>query len=284
MKRLAVFVHFDKEGIVDPYVEYYLRHLREVADEIVFVTTSRLDENSLAAVENLCQKVICRENIGYDFMSYKTGLAAYDLALFDEVVICNDSVYGPFYPMEELMERMGSEPCDYWGITESFQFEHHLQSYFIVFKKRALQSNVFRNFWDDVKVIESKADLILAYEIGLSSRFQKAGLVQSAAVKIKNEKKEARKKMVSFLLRGEYKKARNVFKRCRDGGNFACNTSLLFWDVIITQYRMPFLKVAVLTHNAFGCKNVDSFCEIISQRGDYPCELFRQHQQRMKKR
>lgn len=282
MKRLAVFVHYDKYGILDPYVEFYLEKLKEVVDDIVFITTSILDEPSLHKVKNLCDKVISRENVGYDFMSYKIGLSAYELSNYDEVLICNDSVYGPFCPLDVLMKKMARESCDYWGITESFQFAHHLQSYFLVFKKKALLSNVFRSFWDNVKVIESKADLILEYEIGLSQQFSAAGLVQGVAVHIEDERKEARKKMVSFLLQGNYKKARNVYKRCRDGGDFACNTSLLFWDVLISKYSMPFLKVAVLTHNAFGCKKVNLLCKIIRRIGQYPCELIQSHQYRIK--
>lgn len=282
MKRLAVFVHFDKHGMVDPYVQFYLRQLKEVTEDILFVTTSDLDEKNFRIAENLSHRVIIRENIGYDFMSYKIGLLSCNLSLYDEVIICNDSVYGPLYPLTELMDRMSSESCDYWGITESFQFAHHLQSYFIVFKKKVIESEIFRSFWDNVKVIESKADLILEYEIGLSTQFQNAGLVQGVVGRIEDERKEARKKMVSFLLRGEYKKARNIYKRCRDGGCFACNTSLLFWDILIRHYRIPFLKVAVLSHNAFGNKEVHSFDEIIHTVGQYPCTMIVQHQKRMK--
>jgi rhamnosyltransferase len=283
MKRLAVFVHFDRDGIIDPYVEFYLQRLSEVTDDIVFVTTSSLNTTNLEKLESLCTKIICRENVGYDFMSYKVGLAAYERNEYDEVVICNDSVYGPFSPLGELMERMSSEACDYWGMSESFQFSHHLQSYFIVFKKKALLSDVFRTFWDGVKVINSKADLILAYEIGLSTQFQKGGLKQGVACRIENEKKEALKKALSFLIRGKYKKARNVYKRCHDGGSFACNTTLLFWDVLMSKYSMPFLKIAVLSHNAFGCKQTDSYQKLIVQQSNYPVELIVQHQKRMRR-
>jgi lipopolysaccharide biosynthesis protein len=282
MKRLAIFVHYDKDGLFDPYVEFYIRSLREVAEKIIFITTSILDEENLSKVRAHCDDLIVRENVGYDFMSYKVGLAACDLTLYDEVLICNDSVYGPLYPLGELMKRMSNEPCDYWGMSESFQYLHHLQSYFLVFKQRALRSDAFGEFWNKVGVIESKADLILEYEIGLSSVFQKIGLQQGVAFAIENEKKEARKKIVSFLLQGSYRKARNVYKRCHDGGDFACNTTLLFWDILIRNYRFPFLKSAVLRHNAFGDKAVKDYENIIKEAGGfYPCELIAQHQKRL---
>jgi lipopolysaccharide biosynthesis protein len=145
-----------------------------------------------------------------------------------------------------------------------------------------VSSDIFKKFWDGVRVIESKGDLILEYEIGLSQQFQNAGFKQGVACKIIDEKKEAYQKMLFFLLRGSYKKARNIFKRCHDGGSFACNTTLLFWDTLMTKSAMPFLKIAVLKHNAFGCKRIGAYQEIITSQGwDYPIELIAQHQRRL---
>lgn len=280
MKRLAVFVHFDKDGIVDPYVEFYLQSLKMVVETIVFVTTSFLDDESRHKAKQYCYHVIERDNIGYDFMSYKRGLTVCPLEEYDEVLICNDSVYGPFSPLDKLMEKMSMVECDYWGMTESFQFTHHLQSYFLLFKRKAFLSEAFVKFWNNVGVIESKADLIREYEIGLSVQLQQAGLVQATAFSIDDEKKEARKKMFTFIFKGEIKKARNVKKRCHDGGGFACNQTLLFWDVLIRNNGMPFLKTAVLTHNAFGSKEVEAYQDFIPKA--YPLYLIHNHQKRIK--
>ena len=38
MKRAAVFAHYDKDKIIDDYVIYYLKSLKEIFDNIVFVS------------------------------------------------------------------------------------------------------------------------------------------------------------------------------------------------------------------------------------------------------
>ena len=42
MKRVALFAHFDAEDQIKPYIVYFLSALRQVAADIVFVSTARL--------------------------------------------------------------------------------------------------------------------------------------------------------------------------------------------------------------------------------------------------
>ena len=42
MKRAVVFAHYDKDNIVDDYVIYYIKALKEIAETIIFVSCNNI--------------------------------------------------------------------------------------------------------------------------------------------------------------------------------------------------------------------------------------------------
>ena len=183
MKRLCVFAHFDKDNIVDEYVLFYLQDIRKVADRIVFVSTSSLNSETISTLNNICDSVIIRKNEGYDFASWQNALKSETLKDFDEFILCNDSVYGPLFPLEQVFSEMKGENCDFWGMTSNYDIAYHIQSYFLVFRKTILVSSVFQKFWENMEIQQSKAKVIKLYEIGLSQTLLKAGFKASTYIR-----------------------------------------------------------------------------------------------------
>jgi hypothetical protein len=176
--RVCLFSHFDRDGIVDDYVVRYLEALRGCALDIVFVSTApTLRPEALARVAPLCAAVLLRENVGFDFGSWRAALDSYPWILDGELlVVANDSVYGPVRALRPLFDRMSARACDFWGMTESRQLSQHLQSYFLAFGKECLQSEAFRAFFADVAFFDDKKQVIDAYELTLTGRLAAAGL------------------------------------------------------------------------------------------------------------
>ena len=54
MNRVALFAHYDSQAEVKPYVVTFLRGLREVCNEIVFVSTAALPDRELERVRPIC--------------------------------------------------------------------------------------------------------------------------------------------------------------------------------------------------------------------------------------
>ena len=183
MKRLCVFAHFDKDNIVDEYVLFYLRDIRNVADKIVFVSTSSLTDETILMLKNICDSVIIKKNEGFDFASWQTALKSETLKDFDELILCNDSVYGPLFPLEQVFSEMKGKSCDFWGMTNNYDIAYHVQSYFLVFRKIILVSSVFQKFWESMEIHQSKAKVIKLCEIGLSQTFLKAGFKASTYIR-----------------------------------------------------------------------------------------------------
>ena len=78
MKRLCIFAHYDKDNIIDDYVIYYLNSLKEVCDDIIFVSDNNLQEEERNKLNGIVSKIIAKSHGEYDFGSYKRGFLYLD--------------------------------------------------------------------------------------------------------------------------------------------------------------------------------------------------------------
>lgn len=177
--QVAIFIHFDRAGLVQPYVLAYLASLREVGLSIVLVTNSgRLRPEALAALQTVCAAILVRRNVGYDFAAMREAIEHFRLPRDDTrmLLLVNDSVYGPLRPLGDIMARLDFDRADVWGATESWQHRYHLQSYFMAFGRAALTSRAWLAFWQQVRPVNSKHWVIARYEVGVSQAMLRAGL------------------------------------------------------------------------------------------------------------
>ena len=173
MKRVVCYAHFDGKGQVRPFVLHALQMIRPWCADLVFVSNSPLTDQALLA--SSATHVIVNNNTGYDFYMWKLGLESVDLSLYDEVILMNSSVFGPLFAMEPVFSAMAAVACDFWGITECFQMQPHIQSYFLVFRKAMVRSEAFRLFWNSILPYTNKLQVIQSYEVGLTQWFVESG-------------------------------------------------------------------------------------------------------------
>lgn len=181
-RRLCIFASFSRTGRVEEYVTYNLKALQDMGFDIVFVTTSHImREDDLRRLQGMCVRVVLRANTGYDFGSWKAGLfySGIDYLKYDQLLLTNDSYYGPLYPWSEILSQART---DLYGITDSYGIAYHLMSYFVLYNKNVLHSTEFRSYWQGVRMVPTllKTLIIYAYEVGMSQQFQKAGYAISA--------------------------------------------------------------------------------------------------------
>jgi lipopolysaccharide biosynthesis protein len=178
-RRVAVFVHYDAAGEVQPYLLPYLRALRDQGIDTVFVTNSgKLTADARATLQPLCAAILVRRNIGYDFGAMRDGLrhAAATPGTTDLLLVLNDSVYGPLADLGPMLDRIDFAAADIWGATESYQNRYHLQSFFIAVGPAALASKAWDAFWRSVRPVRNKLWVILHYEVGMTRAMLKYGL------------------------------------------------------------------------------------------------------------
>lgn len=187
MKRLCIYLTYDKQGIVDSYIEYMLEELKTISDSLIVVC----NQPRIVSGEQFLKcadRIYYRENIGFDAGGFKDALCEYvgwnTVWEYDELVLVNDSFFGPFRSMREIFTEMNQREADFWGLTMHKEYTNlegtrltpeHVQSFFLVFRGKLLQSDLFRKFWESMPYYQSFSEAIEKYEKRLTKFFSSAG-------------------------------------------------------------------------------------------------------------
>ncbi len=167
--------HFDPHGDVAPHVRRTILAVKTVVDRVLVVSTSELTEASRSWLRAHAE-LLDRPNVGHDFASYRAGLEQIGLDGLTRLILLNDSAVVPLEGLQDMFARMDRRRADVWGLTPGYGFSPHLQSYFLVFGRKACESTAFRAFWDAVRTLDSRDEVITRYEVGLSTELRDAGL------------------------------------------------------------------------------------------------------------
>lgn len=182
--RIAVLAHWSPDARVGRSATQLMAALAGGGYGVVLVSTSVGTGHLEWAVERPPGvTVLRRPNIGYDFGSWATALDRFPaIATSPYVLLLNDSLVGPFQPIDHLLERFDQSAADVWGMTDTTQFRHHLQSYCLGFKGGSLREPSLSRFWRTIRVEGSREDVIWRYELGLSQLLDRERFVTEAAI------------------------------------------------------------------------------------------------------
>ena len=254
MKRLCIFVLYSPDAVLEDYKEYLIKSLKKCCDRFVIVVNGRFLEKE--RLQALADDVICRGNEGFDAGAYKDVFTVYKDRIrpqdYDEILLTNDTVFGPFWSPEEIFERMESVSCDFWGLTRHPDYtakdgriiREHVQSWFLVLRRRLFLSEDFREFWENLPVFESVRGAVDGFEIAFSSAFTEKG----------------------------YKSA--VYTDETDGGFLReaapANPCTTYNYELITRCGVPFLKAKCFILSTPGYEKVFDIIRWIQENTSYP--------------
>ena len=226
-KRFAVYCFYDKDGIVDDYVIYFLKALRKTVSKICCVVNGKLTESGRQALKSCSDELIERENVSFDAGAYAlvVNTRLDEIRQYDELLFCNNSFFGPLYPLEDVFSEMEKRPVqtDFWGmsvhprmdfvIDKSQKLKYvneHVQSYFVVFTKKVFSSQVFADFFRNLPEIKTFLQAVCLYELELTRVLSEAGFTYSGFVNNK--------------------------------GLPPVNSTVLYPDLILRERKYPFVK------------------------------------------
>ena len=267
--KAAVFAHFDPDGQVHDYVLHHLAALGRAGFAVVFVSNApRLGTAALERLQPHVALVLHRRNLGYDFAAYRDGLAALGgVTRFAEVLLANDSVYGPLFDLAPLLRRC-DERADVWGITDSREHGFHLQSYFLLFRAAALAHPGFAAFWRSVRPVQSRQWVIRHYEIGLTRTLRQAGLRCAALFPCDA--------VISSRLAAPGPPLDDRWRAAIAAGR-PINVMHVGWDHLISALGCPFIKRELLMYNPLKLPHTDRWSEVIRQSSGYDTALIAGH-------
>lgn len=270
-KRLGAFLFYDKDGIVGDYIDYLLEKMNEHLDKLIVICNGEVNEEGKDRLKVFATEMIFRENEGFDAGGWKhlftKHLSRDELLAYDEIVLFNDSFFGPVYPLEEMFSEMDSRSeLDFWGITEHGKtknlwglgdydyFPAHLQSYFLCIRKRMFSDAYFGEYWRNMSVAETIEEAVTCFEVTFTNEFASRGFAWSSYI--------------------------NTDEHITDNLN-NINTYIFYLDEILINKRCPFIKRKSLYSGMSGrlekCDTsfTNRCMKHIEVNTDYPADLIR---------
>lgn len=189
IKRLGIFVFYDASGIVDLYVQKLLGSLLLELNKLVIVVNGKITDESRQKLEVYSNSIFIRENKGFDAGAYKEVFLKFmvneEWQQWDEILLFNDTFYGPIFSWDIIFKRMQREEnIDFWGLSryegdiicnERNGYPSHIQSYFLVCRKRLTSSPFFEKFWNSFDYTISRGEATEQFEIRFTTYFTEKG-------------------------------------------------------------------------------------------------------------
>lgn len=240
-KRLCLFAGFDAHSEIADYVTYYLRALSQIAD-VYYWGDFKAPDTEKAKIESYCKAVYCQRHGKYDFGSWQeliNKIGREKIEAYDELILANDSCYGPLFDLKDLFNEMNSRDCDFWGLSTAYRSHVHLQSYFLVFKRPVIKSNLFYDFFNQVKPETKYNDVCANYEDRFTYTLNKAGFRFSSYIEYSDVKHHPYQDVVAA----------------------------------IKERHFPFLKVKFFLGGIRDQAGVADWRQVINEYTDYPVKL-----------
>ncbi|MCB4935577.1 rhamnan synthesis F family protein [Streptococcus mutans] len=255
MKRLLLYVHFNKYNRVSSHVYYQLTQMRPLFSRVVFITNSCLSQENQDKLrsQNLMDDFLQRENIGFDFAAWRDGMnhIGFDnLDSYDIVTVMNDTCFGPLWDVKEhYLSYEKQDEIDFWGLTNNRatkQFKEHIQSYFITFKKAVIQSEAFHNFWENIQNHADVQRVIDDYETQVTTTLLDAGFKYGV-----------------------------IFDTTKEDASHMLHADFSYYNpTAILNHRVPFIKVKAIDNN----QHITPYLlNDIQKNSTYPIDLIVSH-------
>jgi hypothetical protein len=264
-EKLALYATYSFSGQLNPHHACQIAELKSAGYRVVHIHAA---DNPIGAKSN-AEIVLLKRNIGHDFGSWWAGLQAMLQtdpnfhSVLQTILLINDSFFGMV--SSESIAQMEQMESDFVGLCDSYQVEHHIQSFCLLCKGTYLNSGKFTGVVSDYSFPEKKSDVIQEGEIELSRAAKLAGVNPQALYPYDQLAKSWREALPSKVseIRDYYLKfgfspdvtideQKLYFHMLRklDAG-FAYNPTHIFWREILNAGG-SFVKKELLLKNPVG--------------------------------
>ena len=200
-RRVCLFAHFHPRQRIRPPVLQYLAALRSCGYQ-VFVACSGAappPEADRLALEATGATMLHRQNAGLDFGAWQHLIRQGCADGADRVLLANDSVFGPFHPLDAVIDRMEATGSDVWGLIESRQRTWHLQSWFLQFTGDAFRQKAVQKLFAQPFERMDKDAVIERGELALGDVLRETGLRCDALIKHRDGTRSARHHTLNMM-------------------------------------------------------------------------------------
>lgn len=231
---------------IDPYVVYQLKKYHDDGAKIVFLAEEEFNDAELHKLDGLVDGI---QNPG----RLKTWICNNRKALvgIESLILTNNRIYGPFFPLQPFFDEMSKRDCDFWGIAFS-EDPSCLSFSFLCLKKTVFTSPAFSEYW-------SRPQNLTADDgVSFSRAMISSGFHADAYCKITENNR------IPEL-------------------DFRPPFDINIPEFLILRYRIPFVRhesFVPVTQNHFFNKAGEIMRAIRDAGSDYPLDLITSHQRR----
>lgn len=195
--RIVLFVHYDSKNILTKDDIDLICNLRGISRKLVVISNNgNLPNEFKNELDRVADKVMYRDNQGFDFAAWRDAIfeiGREELIQYDQLLLVNNSMVGDASRLEKIVQIMDGRDCDFWGLTMFPRLEdgsfcgldfipEHIQSYFMAFNQRVLDSDVFYSFWNKVEDEHDIKMVIAKYEAQLTNILHEKGYSYDAYI------------------------------------------------------------------------------------------------------
>ena len=200
-RRICLFAQYHPQNRLRPPLLGYLRALRAAGFEVCLAAsgTAPPPPADQAALAETGARLFCRQNAGLDFGAWQYLIAQGCAERADQILLANDSVFGPFHPLAPILTRMQDAGHDVWGMIESEQRGWHLQSWFLHFSGNAFRDQAVQAVFAQDFAAMDKEDVIGQGELALGRALVAAGLRCGAVIRFADATWFARRHRINMM-------------------------------------------------------------------------------------
>jgi hypothetical protein len=181
-RRLAVFVLYQPAGVAASSI-FTCQYLAANGYAPLVVSNAPLSQKDRDRLAPHAWRIVERPNFGYDFGAYRDAIWMLwrDGLDLEALILMNDSTWFPLRANDDVLTRLEAMDTDFAGLAykqEAYGRKRawHLESHFLHFKRSALVSGEFRQFWSDYRMSSNREETITVGEKGITGAMISGGL------------------------------------------------------------------------------------------------------------
>ena len=247
MAKALIVAHYHNFGLVRDDTLDLLEVLSSYFEKIIFVSTNLLDSEKIKFPKRI--EIIVRDNIGYDFYSYRCGLLHLQgvpnlwqnlqkISFMNTSFVCFDKEL----LFKNFFQAIENKKYQAIALVKTRIIKTHLQSYLFAIDVKVFKQKAVLDWWKNMIPINDRAQVIEQLEIGFSQFLLEHHIPLKGLYRRKwqtlliNGIKAGPLKLLKVLKIRHYKKIRNV----------------TFSDYQQIYEHFGIVKIELLKKNTFG--------------------------------
>lgn len=155
MQRLLIYSYNESSGIIGNATKFLLSEFSKVTDRMIIVCNAYLSPKGRNELKKITNDVYCLSCKNTIFVVYADAIVNYcgvdKILEYDEIILMDDSVWGPLYSVEDIFADMQKRACDYWQISNLVASQR-----FMVLRKTFLKRPEFLDYLKNMLYIYGK--------------------------------------------------------------------------------------------------------------------------------